>query len=217
MVWITIILACIIAWTEIRIKFPDINIVNVCGFAFFMYTGFNIGLALLIYAVIPSVFSPSLFSPTSITRALIAGIGYPIVFKSKFFDMKVGKKKVPVGLALFYDFVSNALLNRMHKTLENRMWKDAFLISASFPTLETYVFALNTVWKSMWSMDMDEEEKTTRRRLQNLRDRIVLLAYMDKPDDKSSDTRAVRAAMLLIDHFGNKKNTLRFLKDFAPG
>ena len=181
-----------------------------------MYTGFNIGLALLIYAVIPSVFSPSFLGSSPIIRALIAGIGYPIVFKSRFFDMKVGKKQIPVGLALFYDFVSNALLDRMHKILENRMWKDAFVISASFPTLETYVFAINTVWRSTWSMDMDEEEKATRRRLQNLRDRIILLAYMDKPDDKSSDTRAVRAAMLLIDHFRNKKNTLRFLKDFAP-
>ena len=216
MIWLTIILACIIAWTEIRIKFPDINIVQVCGFAFFMYTGFNIGLALLIYAIIPSVFSPSLLGSSPIIRALIAGIGYPIVFKSRFFDIKVGKRNILVGLALFYDFVSNALLDRMHKTIENRMWKDAFLISASFPTLETYVFALNTVWKSTWSVGMDEEENATRRRLQNLRDRIILLAYMDKPDDKSSDTRAVRAAMLLIDHFGNKKNTLRFLKDFAP-
>jgi len=216
LIWLTIILACIIAWIEIRITFPGTNITNVCGLAFFVYAGFNIGLALLIYAVMPSVFSPSFLGSPPIIRALIAGIGYPIVFKSRFFDIKVGMKKVPVGLALFYDFVSNALLDRMDNTIENRMWKDAFVISASFPTLETYVFALNTIWKSMWSLDMDEEEKTTRRQLQNLRDRIVLLAYMDKPDDKSSDNRAVRAAMLLIDHFGNKKNTLRFLKDFAP-
>jgi hypothetical protein len=216
LIWLTIILACIIAWIEIRITFPGTNITKVCGLAFFVYGGFHVGLALLIYAVIPSVFSPSFFGSPPIIRALIAGIGYPIVFKSRFFDIKVGEKKVPVGPALFYDFVSNALLDRVDKTIENRMWKDAFLISASFPTLETYVFALNAVWRTTWSMDMGEEEKTTRQQLQNLRDRIVLLAYMDKPDDKSSDTRAVRAAMLLINHFRNKKNTLRFLKDFAP-
>ena len=216
MIGLVIIIACCIAFIEIAIKYSGKNISRLLSPYIFLYAGFNALLAICVYYLIPIVFENLSFFMSSWSRALTAGLGYSFIFKSKIFDINVKNRRISLGPAFFYQFVTSPLLHRMNDILEDNKWKDALEISSSIPHLETYVLAVNTLWRSTWKVEMDEREHILNRRLKNLRNRIFSLSTTQKSKEDVLDTRVVRAAMLLIDHFGDKKKILKLLNNFVP-
>ena len=216
MIGLVVIIACCIAFLEIMIKYSGKNLSRLLSPYLFLYLGFNILLAVCVYYIISFIFDKSPFLTSSWSRALTAGLGFSFVFKSKIFDINVRNKRIPLGPVFFYQFVTGPLLHRMNDILEDNKWKDALEISSSFPHLETYVLAVNTLWRSTWKVEMDEREHILNRRLRNLRNRIYSFSTTQKSKEDVLDTRVVRAAMLLIDHFGDKKKILKLLNNFVP-
>jgi hypothetical protein len=216
LIGLVFVIACCISFVEIVIKYSGKNISRLLSPAFFLYIGFNIFLAICVYYVLTVAFKDFQFFISPLRRALAAGLGYSLVFKSKIFDINVRNKRIPLGPAFFYQFVTGPLLHRINNILEDNKWKDALEISSSFPHLETYVLATNTLWRSMWKVEMDEREHILNRRLRNLRNRIYSFSTTQKSKEDVLDTRVVRAAMLLIDHFGDKKKILKLLDNFVP-
>lgn len=211
---IAMIISTIIALIEMINRYSKDNFVRVICLAFYLYIGFNMALALLTYFFIPILLKESFFLASTTSRGLIAALCYSMLFRWKLFDLRIGKRTLPVGSALLFDAVRNFLFHHMSLALENRKWKDALQISSLFQHLESYVLAINTLCRSSWNMEMDERERIIYRRLRNLRNRIIIISCMDRSDDDAFDTRVVRAAMLLVDHFGSKKRIIHLLNIF---
>lgn len=215
MVLISVSIGFLIAFAEIFSRYPRKTLKDIFCMPFFSFMILNGALAAVTYYLLPVFWSDFEHSSNNALRAVIAGLGYALILKSKFLTIKLEQQELSVGPAFIYDSLCSYFLRSTALCVEEREWRIAAALAQQFPKLETYILAVNAVWMGKRKKIHDQFEQEDAQTLRSLRDRVFVLSNQNTTNC-AVDPRVVHAALLLLHHFGSKSKVNSLLSIFVP-
>jgi len=214
LVFVSVSIGFVIAFADIFSRYPRKSPPDIFCMPFFCFMILNGALAALTYYLLPIIWSHFEYSTSNALRAVIAGLSYALILKSKLFTIKLERQELSVGPAFIYDSLSNYFLRNVAQSLDEKEWRYAAEIAQIFPELETYILAVNTVWMSKKKNIHNQLEQEDVQRLKSLRNQIIVLSNRDTINCPI-DHRVAQAALLLLRHFGSKSKVNSLLSLFV--
>jgi hypothetical protein len=212
MIIIAAIIGVLVAASEIMSHYPKSRFVYLWNTLFLFYLLINAAFASAAYMLMPQISRNELFAgDSSFMRPIIAGLGCSAILRMKFGTFKIGARNLSAGPAFIYETANDYLLRHINITMNIKKLTDANFIAELYPAFDCYVLPVNLLCFKMGEKGSNTKEEQAQ--VKALRDELIKLSN-DKVSPGSQHERLVKAALLVIDHFGNKKMALTILKIF---
>ena len=200
-------LALLFSLAELLTKYENKVLRHILNRYFLVYLIVHGTLAYVLYLFLPkigsTIVSPELANTISHDcwqRSVIAGLGYPVILRSKFFNIGIEGKEVPFGIEAIYLPIIKYLIDnttRMVKSIERDI---VMRMIKRYKQISTFQGAL----KRIIAQEKDENIK------KDLKDKMEAVA---KNPDESDDDKLFSLGIIILDKVGSEEEMNKLLGD----